>query len=114
MTVRWAWTHDDPAVTAYRYQIDGEDPDGWTVVGSDVTSIEIAGLDAEAEHTLHLQRSYDGENWSASATSTAKADLSKQPAVRIYRYGGYELKATVGAGETTIEYPAAASKDARA
>ena len=110
MTVRWAWTHDDPAVTAYRYQIDGEDPDGWTVVGSDVTSIEIAGLDAEAEHTLHLQRSYDGENWSASATSTAKADLSKQPAVRIYRYGGYELKATVGAGETTIEYPAAASK----
>ena len=70
MTVRWAWTHDDPAVTAYRYQIDGEDPDGWTVVGSDVTSIEIAGLDAEAEHTLHLQRSYDGETWSASATST--------------------------------------------
>ena len=86
----------------YRYQIGGEDPDGWTVLPQDTDSLEISGLDADSEYTLYLQRSYDGINWSPSATSTAKADVSQIPDVRRhipdvsqYLYGGYELRAEI-------------------
>ena len=62
MTVRWAWTLDDPDVTAYRYQVGGENPDSWTILPADTDSLELSGLDAAGEYTLYLQRSYDGVN----------------------------------------------------
>ena len=96
---------DDPDATLYRYQIGGENPDSWTVLDPDTDSLELSGLDAGSEYTLYLQRSYDGINWSPSAVSTAKADLSKVPDVRIYRYDGYELKAEIRDGSVTLIYP---------
>ena len=109
MSVRWTWNLDDPAVTAYRYQLGGEEPDGWTELSGDTASIELEGLDAAEAHTLYLQRSYDGVNWSPSAVSTAKADLDSIPDVRIYRYGGYEMRAEIRTGEVTISYPQSVS-----
>ena len=38
MTVSWEWLLDDPDVTAYRYQLGGEDPDNWTVVSADTNT----------------------------------------------------------------------------
>ena len=75
MTVSWEWLLDDPDVTAYRYQLGGEDPDNWTVVSADTNTYEVSGLDPYQSYTLFLQRSYDGVNWSASASSTAEAIL---------------------------------------
>ena len=110
MSVRWEWALDDPDVTMYRYQIGGEDPDGWTVLPQDTDSLEISGLDADSEYTLYLQRSYDGINWSPSATSTAKADVSQIPDVRLYRYGGYELRAEIMNGSAMLYYPETVSE----
>lgn len=75
MTAEWEWLLDDPDVTVYRYQLDGEDPDGWTEVSGDTDSVTIENLDVEKEYTLYLQRSYDGVNWSGSAKCTVKATL---------------------------------------
>ena len=75
MTVSWEWLLDDPDVTAYRYQLGGEDPDNWTVVSADTNTYEVTGLDPYQSYTLYLQRTYDGVNWSASASSTAEAIL---------------------------------------
>lgn len=75
MTAEWEWLLDDPDVTVYRYQLDGEDPDGWTEVSGDTDSVTIENLDAGKEYTLYLQRSYDGVNWSGSAKCTVKATL---------------------------------------
>ena len=73
MTVSWEWLLDDPDVTAYRYQLNGEEEDGWTVVSGDTDSYTAEGLDPYQSYTLYLQRSYDGVNWSESAVSTASA-----------------------------------------
>ena len=73
MTVEWEWLLDDPDVTAYRYQLGGEDPDGWIVVSADTSTYRAEGLDPYQDYTLYIQRSYDGENWSESAASTASA-----------------------------------------
>ncbi len=73
MTVEWEWLLDDPEVTAYRYQLGGEDPDGWIVVSADTDTFIATGLDPYQDYTLYVQRSYDGANWSESASSTAKA-----------------------------------------
>lgn len=75
MTVSWEWLLDDPDVTAYRYQLGGEDPDNWTVVSADTNTYEVTGLDPYQSYTLYLQRTYDGVMWSASASSTAEAIL---------------------------------------
>ena len=59
------WTTDDGGVRYFRYQLDGEEPDGWTVVDS---SVRGAMVDAgDAGFTLHVQASYDGTAWSESA-----------------------------------------------
>ena len=73
MSVEWSWLLDDPDISAFRYQIDSESDDGWTVLPADTDSITIDGLDSSVEYAFYLQRSYDGENWSESAVSYAKA-----------------------------------------
>ena len=113
MTVRWEWLLDDPDVTAYRYQLDGEDPDGWTMVSGDTSSAEFSGLDADKAYTLYVQRSYDGVNWSPSASSTAAVEkaapeeVPEEPIVKTYAYGGYELTAEILTGRAVLTYPAA-------
>ena len=81
MTVEWEWLLDDPDVTAYRYQLGGEDPDGWIVVSADTSTYRAEGLDPYQDYTLYVQRSYDGINWSESGVSTAKALLEAAPVV---------------------------------
>ena len=64
--VTWVWFENDPNVQFYRYQIDGEDDDNWTVVDFLVNEVTVT-LDVSVLHTLYLQQSYDGIHWSASS-----------------------------------------------
>lgn len=73
VVVTWEWLLEDPMVTTFRYQIDGEEEEKWTVVDSSVTSYTERGLDGTKSHTLYLQQSYDGVYFSDSALSVAEA-----------------------------------------
>ena len=83
MSVTWEWLLDDPAVNYYRYQLNGTDDNGWTVVSGTTSSYLAEGLDPYQDHTLYLERSYDGVHWSETASATAEALLVKEtePAV---------------------------------
>lgn len=65
----WNWTSSDPLVTNFRYQVDGEEEDKWTVVDSSVTEYSFESLDSFRAHTLYLQQSYDGVTFSSSGKS---------------------------------------------
>lgn len=69
--VTWMWFENDPMVGYYRYQVDGEDEDGWTVVDRSVTEVAIE-LDVSVVHTLYLQQSYDGIAWSPSSSTESE------------------------------------------
>ncbi len=75
------WPQNDPDVKYFRYQLDGEEEDKWTVVDADVLSASY-DIDVSVEHILYLQQSYDGANWSASShtVSAAVEDESLQAA----------------------------------
>ncbi len=79
VVITWEWLMEDPDVTAFRYQVDGEDPAAWTVVDSSVTSYTVEGIEGSVTHSLYLQQSYDGENWSVSAISLVEP-LAAEPA----------------------------------
>ena len=81
MNVTWSWLLNDPYVTSYRYQLDGESEDGWTVVDGTTSSYQATGLDPYKDYTLYLQCTYDGKIWSDSATSTAYALLQVEEIV---------------------------------
>lgn len=107
MNVTWQWNLEDPDVTAYRYQLGGENADGWTVVGGDVSSFSADSLDPYSDYTLYLQATYDGENWSESAVSTAKAMLQHPVAVESsVSLFGYEADIRVYDDYIEIDYPA--------
>lgn len=72
VVVTWEWMLEDPNVTTFRYQMDGENPDQWIVVDSSVTSYTVKGLDGSQAYTLYLQQSYDGENFSGSAIAVSE------------------------------------------
>lgn len=73
----WQWQLDDPEVTAFRYQLNSDDPAGWTYVSADVDTYEYPITDPTQELTLYLQRSYDGLNWSQT---TASSVIVEEPA----------------------------------
>ncbi len=81
MVVSWQWMLSDPDVTEYRYQLNGEKEGGWTVVDAKTSSYTADGLDPYSDYTLYLQCSYDGVNWSLSASSTAYALLEEPVAI---------------------------------
>lgn len=83
VVVTWAWMLEDPNVTTFRYQVDGENPDEWIVVDSSVTSYTVKGLDGSQEYTLYLQQSYDGENFSGSAKAVSEPIFPPEPAVAV-------------------------------
>lgn len=64
--VTWYWFENDYNVEYYRYQLDGEFDGFWTVVDWSVTEVTLT-VDVTEVHTLYLQQSYDGENWSESS-----------------------------------------------
>lgn len=78
VTVDWNWVVNDPGVQYFRYQMDGQSEDGWTVVDSSVTSYSASGLDGSKAYTLYLQQSYDGVYWSQSASSTSQPVIPQE------------------------------------
>lgn len=79
VVVTWEWMLEDPNVTTFRYQMDGENPDQWVVVDSSVTSYTVKGLDGSQAYTLYLQQSYDGENFSGSAQAVSEPIFPSEP-----------------------------------
>ncbi|AEV29033.1 hypothetical protein SpiGrapes_1216 [Sphaerochaeta pleomorpha str. Grapes] len=79
VVVTWEWMVEDPMVTTFRYQVDGEEASAWIVVDSSVTSFTLKGVDGSVAHTLYLQQSYDGVNFSASSMSSSEPILEEVP-----------------------------------
>ena len=75
--VTWTWYENDPMVGYYRYQIDAEEPDNWTVVDWSVTEVSVT-LDVSVVHTLYLQQSYDGILWSASSSTDSEVFVEEE------------------------------------
>lgn len=67
ISITWEWDRTDEQVVAYRYQLDGEDSDNWTVVDASVLQYTVGPLDRSKQYSLFLQQSYDGEIWSTSS-----------------------------------------------
>ena len=105
-TVTWSWSQNDPDVKYFRYQLDGEEEGKWTVVDADVLSASY-DIDVSVEHTLYLQQSYDGANWSASShtVSAAVEDETLQTAVA-------DVPETTEPAETPVEDAEPASEPA--
>ena len=70
-SVVWYWYRNDRAVKYYRYQLDGEDDDNWTVVSSNVLEVSL-DVDVSVTHVLYLQQSYDGIHWSESSCTESE------------------------------------------
>jgi len=70
ISIMWEWEKADEDVVAFRYQMDAQEADGWTVVDSSVTSYSIGPVDDTVAYSLYLQQSYDGETWSESGQLT--------------------------------------------
>ena len=68
LNMDWTWETNDEEVKFFRFQLNGEDESLWTVVDSSVTTYSENGLDGTKTNTFYLQQSYDGNNWSESAT----------------------------------------------
>ncbi len=89
--VRWTWNSQDGKISWFRYQLNAQEEDGWTVVDASVTSVvlpvqdmvqslpqsvaedSVAGEGNAAQDvvlTLYVQSSYDGVLWSQSGCST--------------------------------------------
>ena len=102
--VTWMWFENDPMVGYYRYQVDGEDEDGWTVVDWSVTEAAIE-LDVSVVHTLYLQQSYDGVVWSPSSCTESEVypDEEEQPQEPAEEYETLEFLTDEAAREAREE-----------
>ena len=71
--ISWAWTTPDSSIRYYRYQLNGEKDDRWTVIdgGEGKAVIRSSG-----RNVLHIQSSYDGNVWSESTVTTYTKPLS--------------------------------------
>lgn len=69
--VVWNWYRNDRGVKYYRYQLDGEEEDNWTVVDSNVYEVSL-DIDVSVVHVLYLQQSYDGIHWSESSCTESE------------------------------------------
>ena len=68
MPLEWKWTSDDENIKYYRYQLNGEDENNWTVVGGETTSVTLDSDSLAVD--FFLQSSYDGLLWSDSSVGT--------------------------------------------
>ena len=71
--IKWTWDMNDNDVTAFIYQINGENPDGWRVVDATEREYSLRNVVPGETYTLYLQQSYDKLIWSESSTSTIVA-----------------------------------------
>ncbi len=70
-SVSWNWYKNDRNVKYFRYQLDAEDEDNWTVVTSNVLEATF-DVDVSIVHVLYLQQSYDGIHWSESSCTESE------------------------------------------
>ena len=106
VVVTWEWMLEDPNVTTFRYQLDGENPEDWIVVDSSVTTYSVKGLDGSQAYTLYLQQSYDGENFSGSAQAVSEPMLPAESEVAVA-----EAEPMVVAAEPEIATPVVAEAE---
>ncbi len=64
--VIWTW-HCNDHVNYFRYKLNGQEAENWTVVDSSITNVQ---LQAHSGDVLYVQSSYDGVNWSTSGSGT--------------------------------------------
>ncbi len=73
--IEWTWSAESSETNYFRYQLNGEDENSWTVVDSQVTSVI---LPSETDNdTLFVQASNDGKVWSDSSIGTYKRDKER-------------------------------------
>lgn len=70
----FSWKASDEDALLFRYQLDGESADGWTIVPAAVTSYTATGL--SGEHVFYVQQSDDGIFWSQSSLIHASEPAS--------------------------------------
>ena len=68
---KWTWSTSDEKVNFFRYQLENQEDNNWTVVDKDQTQVSYNDMD-ESVHTLNVQMSYDGENWGPSVSSSTE------------------------------------------
>ena len=66
--VRWQW--NDIEAEYYRWQLDSESDDGWTVVNGDVHFADTLDLDPSMINHFFIQSSLDGNTWTSSTVKT--------------------------------------------
>lgn len=95
-SVVWFWSPSEDAVQYFRYQVDGEDDNKWTVVSSTVRTYVFPNPQSGVNHNLFVQQSYDGKTWGPSGmASQTKATVGKDmvPASSIQ----WSVRLTTGA-----------------
>ena len=65
--ISWTWTTPDSSIRYYRYQLNGEKDEGWTVIDA---AEGKAVIHSSGRNILHIQSSYDGNIWSESTVTT--------------------------------------------
>lgn len=70
ISITWEWDRTDEQVEAFRYQLNDQDPEKWTVVDSTVTSFTIGPVPDSDPQVLYVQQSFDGTLWSESGFLT--------------------------------------------
>ena len=105
VSVTWQWEKNDPAVNYFRYQLDGEEPEGWTVVKADINSYTVDSLEGTKVYTLYLQQSYDGEYWSTSATAASQPLVPEKSEFADAEVIEEQPKAVAPVVEPVVEQP---------
>ena len=77
---KWTWSTSDEKVNFFRYQLENQDDNNWTVVDKNQTQVSYDDMDSSV-HTLYVQMSYDGENWGPSVSKST--ELMSKPVVEI-------------------------------
>lgn len=91
----FSWRASGEALV-FRYQLDGEDPAGWTVVPSTVTSYTAEGL--SGDHVFYVQQSPDGVIWSESCQIPSYDEDAEDEVYAYPREKTYMLSLLIGAG----------------
>ncbi len=63
----WEWDTTDDDVMFFRYQLDDQSDENWTVVDWSERYFTYGPVDENEQHILYVQQSYDKENWGESA-----------------------------------------------
>lgn len=67
ISITWSWKASSSDIVGFRYQLDGEKEQLWNYVDVHTTYFASPPLDAQVNHTLYVQQSYDNIHWSPSA-----------------------------------------------